>query len=119
MPSAIQVTVTVEDGANGGSLAVQYERCTKRMTKLARDYHENLQYENNTPEEDEETHIRKLNQFLQTIPDTQKMNEPAQSPMNWAAKKSHIEEAIHLSKNASAPGMDGCPYELWKKLKAY
>jgi hypothetical protein len=33
------------------------------------------------------------------------------------AKKAHIEQAIHLSKNMSALGMDSCPYELWKKLK--
>jgi hypothetical protein len=95
----------------------QYERCTKRMAKLARDYHENLQNEDINPQENKETHHQKTEQFLQEVPNTQKLEEPTLSPMNWEAKRPHVEEAIHLAKCASAPGMDGCPYELWKKLK--
>jgi len=37
--------------------------------------------------------------------------------MNWQANRTQTEKAIHLAKNASAPGMDGCTYELWKKLR--
>ena len=31
-------------------------------------------------------------------------------------KPEHVREALALTKNSSATGMDGCPYELWKKL---
>jgi hypothetical protein len=37
--------------------------------------------------------------------------------MNWEMREPHIEKAIDLARNASTPGLDRCPYELWKKLK--
>jgi len=36
--------------------------------------------------------------------------------MNWTVRRDQVREAILISKNGSATGMDGCPYELWKKL---
>ena len=96
---------------------LQYKRCTRRMAKLARDYHENLQREGINPLENREMYSQKINELLQEVPDAQKLEELAMSPMNWEANRTHIEKAIHLAKSASAPGMDGCPYKLWKKLK--
>ena len=95
----------------------QYERNTKRMAKLARDYHENLQSDGIPHTENRDAHSQKTDQILQEIPNAQKLNEPELSPMNWQIKRNQVEEAIHLAKCTSAPGMDGCPYELWKKLK--
>jgi hypothetical protein len=87
------------------------------MAKLTCDYHKNLQREGINSSENREMYNQKINELLQEIPDTQKLKEPAMSPMNWEANRMHIEKAIHLAKSASAPGMDGCPYKLWKKLK--
>jgi hypothetical protein len=39
------------------------------------------------------------------------------SPLYWEINWTHVEKAIHLTKNASASEIDGCSYELWKKLK--
>ncbi len=39
------------------------------------------------------------------------------SPINWETKEPHVKRAINLARNTSTPGLDGCPYELWKKLK--
>jgi hypothetical protein len=36
--------------------------------------------------------------------------------MNWPVDIEQIRQAIFMSKNGSAAGVDGCPYELWKKL---
>jgi hypothetical protein len=37
--------------------------------------------------------------------------------MNKYVTEIQTEEALHLSKNSSATGIDGCPYELWKIVK--
>lgn len=37
--------------------------------------------------------------------------------MNNYVTERQTEEALHLAKNSSATGIDGCPYELWKVLK--
>jgi len=39
--------------------------------------------------------------------------------MNRTATKAQVREAIKLSKNNTATGMDGCPYELWKTLSQH
>ena len=95
----------------------QYERNTKRMAKLARDYHETLQREGINDAENREMRNQNTNQILQEIPDAQRLPELEASPMNWQANCTQTEKAIHLAKNASAPGMDGCTYKLWKKLR--
>ena len=50
------------------------------------------------------------------IPDNQQMEEPTLTLLHQPATQSQIEEALQLSKNGSATGLDGCPYELWKAL---
>ncbi len=95
----------------------QYERNTKRMAKLAWNYHEALQKEEVNRTENRETRNQKTNQILQEIPDAQKLPKPEASPMNWQANQTQTEKAIYLAKNASAPGMDGCIYKLWNKLR--
>ena len=37
--------------------------------------------------------------------------------MNEQITETQINDALHLSKNGSATGLDGCPYKLWKILK--
>lgn len=73
----------------------EFERCSKRMAKLARDYHDKLQGEGLTlPDQDPEYEL-KTRAILEEIPPNQRLSEETKE---------------------TATGMDGCPYELWKKL---
>ena len=99
-----------------GSNPAQYERNTVRMAQLARDYHDNLQQDGLTTPVNDEAHEQALNEVLNTIPGDQLLQEPTYTPLNWCATHAQVEEALKLSKNGSATGMDGCPYELWKAL---
>jgi ribonuclease HI/exonuclease III len=94
----------------------RYERCSKNMARLAQEYHNNLQRDGLTDQGDQEEHERSLNEILSTIPENQQMQEPMHTTMNQNATEAQVEEALRLSKNGSATGMDGCPYELWKSL---
>ena len=93
----------------------QYERNSHCMAKLARDYHENLQHADLGLVDRGEFEMS-ANILLEEIPPHQRLEEPRNSPLNWLATEAHTEKALHLAKNGSATGMDGCPYELWKTL---
>ena len=86
------------------------------MAKLAKDYHNNLQKEGLSNKENREEYTHALNEILTIIPEAQHLDNPVFTPLNWEATQEQSEEALHLSKNGSATGMDGCPYELWKNL---
>ena len=94
----------------------QYERSSVRMAELARNYHENLQ-NIAPPQPDGGRRAEHIQATLEAIPTAQKLNEPRNSPMNGLITESNVEKALGMTKNNSATGMDGCPYELWKKLK--
>ena len=94
----------------------RYERHTERMANLAKDYHHNLQSEGLPNDENREEYTQALNEILTIIPDAQLLDDPTFTPLNWKATQEQSEEALRLSKNGSATGMDGCPYELWKTL---
>lgn len=94
----------------------QYERCSKKMSHLALEYHRNLQQDGLTNQENNEEYEHLLEAVLNTIPENQRMREPLHTPLNRNATEAQVEEALRLSKNGSATGLDGCPYELWKSL---
>ena len=92
----------------------QYERSTVRMANLARNYHAQLQDDaTRVPEEERSEHIRAA---LTVVPDAQLMEEPDRSPLDQLITEAAVERALKTAKNCTATGMDGCPYELWKKL---
>ena len=94
----------------------KYERDSRRMADLAKRYHENLQSAD-LDRQDLDTFEASLNLLLEEIPESQTLANPDESPLNWLAKETHTERALHHTKNGSATGMDGCPYELWKALQ--
>lgn len=99
-----------------GSNPPRFERCTRQMAKLARDYHESLQYNsiglpNDHPEY--ETNVRTI---LSEIPPNQCLSEVHKNAFEWRIKPSHVREALLLAKSKSATGVDSLPYELWKNL---
>ena len=93
----------------------QYERCSKRMAQLARNYHEALQ-QSEQPYEDPIAHNTHLENILNEITDEQKLENPTQSSMNWEITQDQVQRALSLTKNNTATGLDGCPYELWKTM---
>jgi hypothetical protein len=54
---------------------------------------------------------------LEEIPRSQKLSEPERSIPDWNLSEGQVRKALHLSKNGSATGIDGCPYKLWKTLQ--
>lgn len=95
---------------------IQYERSSARMAELAREYHDSLQSAGIEPET-EEGRGEQIQNALVFIPESQHLEEPERTSLNQTARQTHVERAINLSKRGSAAGIDGCPYELWKKLK--
>jgi len=93
----------------------QYERCTKRMVNLACNHHENQQ--NDGTHHNPEERSRIMEETLHAIPESQKLPNPKFSPLNWEAQENMICQALDASKDGTAVGLDGCPNELWKKLK--
>ena len=93
----------------------QYERDSRRMASLAKTYHENLQ-QTDLGNVDQNSHETLLNPILHKIPGNQQLTEPERTEMNEEISKAQVAKALRLSKNGSATGMDGCPYELWKAL---
>ena len=94
----------------------QYERDTQRMAKLARNYHDELQQKDLEDHSLTEFEAR-ITPVLERIHENQILKEPEGTKMNEQITESQVNDALHLSKNGSATGMDGCPYELWKILK--
>jgi len=66
----------------------QYERCTKRMAKLARNHHEGIQNDNTNQSPEEQ--MRAIDEALRAIPESQLLPEPKHSALNWKATEDHI-----------------------------
>ena len=98
------------------SIPPRFERSTKRMADLAKNYHEKLQYDGiDLPHDHPEYKIR-TRTILEEIPTNQRLSEEDRNAFEWKVEPNHVREALTLAKNHSATGMDGCPYELWKEL---
>ena len=94
----------------------QYERDSERMADLAKKYHENLQGCDVPPNaDDQDTEIDKA---LSEIPENQTLSPLDEQAMSQTLTEAQTRKALHLTKNGSATGLDGCPYELWKSLQA-
>lgn len=96
----------------------RYERNSKRMANLAKEFHDTLQKEDTEVENWEEIEMS-TDIILEEIPGNQTLEEPHASRLNRLITETQVERALHLSKNGSATGLDGCPYELWKTLKTH
>ena len=95
---------------------IQYKVRSDKMAELVKQYHDNLQEEGlNDPTSPEFS--LKITKVLEEILEGQKFRSPETSELNQGIMKDVVTEALRLSKNGSATGLDGCPYELWKELK--
>ena len=96
---------------------LQYERNSKRMAELARAHHDTLQDEDTAPNIDNEELAAKTHRALSVIPENQRLPNAENTTMNAKITEEQISKALHLTKDGTATGLDGCPYELWKALK--
>ncbi|TFY82529.1 hypothetical protein EWM64_g1481 [Hericium alpestre] len=94
----------------------RYEKHFKRMAALARSYHDDLQSQGRdatrTPDE---AHLN-TEAVINSIPDDQQLPNNANTHLDQLITRMDVEEALRTSKNGTATGVDGCPYELWKKM---
>ncbi len=89
-----------------------YERDSKRMAKMVRDYHQDLQRKDIGIEENGPDFAHKLNNALKEILENQKLSEEQKENPEWNIMQTQIKRALKLAKNGTATGLDGCPYEL-------
>ena len=98
------------------SSPIRYELRSDKMAELARHYHDTLQNDGLRELTDDGLE-QKINAVLEKIPEKQKFPTPESSDLSKGITKEVVEEALRVTKNGSATGLDGCPYELWKDLK--
>ena len=94
-----------------------FEQDSRRMAKLARDYHESLQAIGITVADEDPDWVRKSDEVLDEIHECQRLSAQDVTKTDWQITYAQVEKALHLTKNGTATGLDGCPYELWKELK--
>ena len=95
----------------------QYECNTKRMAEIARNHHDSIQDKDISPDENPEDYEMLLNEVLSEIPMSQCLEEPDNTTMSWKVTEDQVSKALHRTKDGTATGLDGCPYELWKALE--
>ena len=95
----------------------QYEHNTKRMAEIARNHHDSIQDEDISPDENPKDYEMLLNEVLSEIPMSQRLEEPDNTTMSWKVTEDQVSKALHCTKDGTATGLDGCPYELWKALE--
>ncbi len=103
------------EGQFGNAGEKIYESDSTRMADMARTHHINVQRDQATPRSEAEREDD-IVEALRGL-DSHVANEQA---LALGGEFTHDEcvNALRLTKNGSAPGLDGIPYELWKSLRA-
>jgi hypothetical protein len=83
------------------------------MVNIMREYHRNLQKE--AVHENEDQFVNDMNAYLEGL-NLKKFSNNATAQMSKQIDQDEITGAIQNAKADSAPGLDGIPYNLWKKL---
>ncbi|KAF9455796.1 hypothetical protein BDZ94DRAFT_1315818 [Collybia nuda] len=81
---------------------------TQQMTKIATEYHEELQKRPEMTEEREEA-IKKMVEIT-----TRELSEEQQEYMEQGIQIEEITEAVKVAPRGTTPGTDGIPYEFYK-----
>lgn len=95
---------------------VPFKQDSRRMAKLARDYHESLQDNGIIVGDEEPEWATKAEKVLSEIHENQRLSAHNAAKTEWQITYKQVEMALKLAKNGLAMGLDGCPYELWKEL---
>ncbi|KDQ32578.1 hypothetical protein PLEOSDRAFT_1098576 [Pleurotus ostreatus PC15] len=94
----------------------EYEKNSRRMAELARNYHDNLQNDGRETR-DEITRMRETRNLLRKI--QTKPNAGEKERMSQPITKEEVKQALKMSNSHKAAGLDGATYEMWKKLIAH
>lgn len=88
----------------------EYEKHSRKMAELARDYHERLQKLglDTDPEEREQATTEVLNKIDKVL------TEEQAEEVGKELEREEIEFSLKHSKNGSSAGINGLPYEFWK-----
>ena len=87
---------------------------SSKMAAIARNHHSSLQ-NLDLPASNNPAHIAAQAAILQNIPNAQKLHDP-ESLLHSPITPDQLSRALHISKNGTATGPDGIPYEVWKLL---
>lgn len=87
---------------------------SSEMARIAQVYHDNLQRQDILSYENIERQAA-IRRVLSQIPDQQKLRND-DTEMHQLITYDQIATALQSSKNGTATGIDGLPYELWKEL---
>ncbi|KAK6972174.1 Endonuclease/exonuclease/phosphatase [Favolaschia claudopus] len=91
---------------------VEYEKNSKEMASLARDYHDNLQ--SVRPEVPPEVREEKIRTVIGRT--ARKITEEQKEILQRRLTYEDVQRALKMSANNKAPGLDGIPYEVWRIL---
>ncbi|TFK80342.1 DNase I-like protein [Polyporus arcularius HHB13444] len=97
------------------SVEAVYETDSAKMAEMARRHHNGVQRDDpdiKTPDERERDILTALDSLNTVVSDEQ--SHELQSEITYE----DCELSLRFSKNGSAPGMDGIPFEVWKTLHA-
>ncbi|KAJ3803759.1 hypothetical protein F5876DRAFT_54159, partial [Lentinula aff. lateritia] len=92
----------------------QYEKNTQQMANMMRDYHEEVQLAKDQP--DPGVREQTIEKVLNTV--TVKISETHQQNLSCGLTLANVQDALKLSANQKAPGLDGICYEIWKIIHA-
>ena len=87
------------------------------MAEIAWNHHDSIQNEDINPDENPKDYESLVNEVLNEIPMDQRLKEPDNTMMSWKVTEDQVSKALHRTKDGTATGLDGCPYELWKALE--
>ncbi|KAA1474321.1 DNase I-like protein, partial [Dentipellis sp. KUC8613] len=94
----------------------RYITHSKQMAELARQYHDDLQMAGRNPNESEAHRQAVINGVTAHIPDNQLLPPDKETSLASLLEAKDVEASLLGAKLGTAAGIDGCPYELWKKI---
>ncbi|VDC01381.1 unnamed protein product [Peniophora sp. CBMAI 1063] len=92
--------------------ADRYLRRSEDMAEEMAMFHENLQTQD--PPESPEAHQTATRDACGFV--TNRLSEDQAQQLKVPATKENLRDTLRLTKNNSAPGADGLPYEFWKRM---
>ena len=105
-----------EPESTTGAPQPQYEKHSGKMANLARNYHESLQYHDETNREPDINRQREIKQVLDNL--QRKLTADQEAMLKEITPRENFEMALKFSRTDSAAGLDGATYNLWKTLHA-
>ncbi|KAJ3797677.1 Endonuclease/exonuclease/phosphatase, partial [Lentinula aff. detonsa] len=105
---------TAEANEHGVIHGNMYEKNSQKMANIAQEYHSRLQTQGLNLEQEEERQ-RQVPAILDAL--KVKISDEHRDQLKGHLTTASIRKALKLTKNHTAPGLDGTSYELWKEIQ--